>query len=122
MACCLALPALSGTPALAQEEEEALSIHVTRVVVPNTRAKLVQKGVRVKATCSIDCVIVVKVRVPQSVANELGLGSRVIGSGAAGAKADQPRWVRARIGRGAGQALESFEGGGRLEVRIKALP
>jgi hypothetical protein len=121
LAACVAVPATSGIPAAAQEGE-VLTINVARVVVPNTRAKLLDKGVLVKAKCNLDCVIVVKVRVPQSVAKELGLKSRVIGSGAAGAKADQLRWVRARINKGAGEALEDFGGGGRLDIRIKALP
>ncbi len=120
----LALPALLGPAALAQEGEpaEPLTIDVARYVIPNTRAKLVQKGVRVKAKCNLDCVIVVKIKLPANVAKQVGVRNRVIGSGAAGAKADQFRWVRARINKGAGDLLEDFEGGGRLEVRIRALP
>ena len=111
-------------PAGAQEEEpvEPLTIDVARYVIPNTRAKLVEKGVLVKAKCNLDCVIVVKVRLPKDVAREVGVKNRVIGSGAAGAKANQFRWVRARISKGAGRLLEDFEGAGRLEVRIRALP
>jgi hypothetical protein len=95
---------------------------VARYVIPNTRAKLIDKGVRVEARCNQDCVIVVKVKLPKNVARQIGVRNRVIGSGAAGAKADRFRWVRARINRRAGKLLEDFEGGGRLEVRIRALP
>lgn len=119
---CLAVPALGGAPAMAEEVEGPLTVDVKRIVIPDTRQKLVAKGIRVKASCSQDCVLVVKVRLPKDVANEVGVENRVIGSGAAGAKADRPRWVRARIKRGAGQLLQDFEGSGRLEVRIRALP
>jgi hypothetical protein len=78
--------------------------------------------VRVEARCNQDCVIVVKVKLPKNVARQIGVRNRVIGSGAAGAKADRFRWVRARINRRAGKLLEEFEGGGRLEVRFSALP
>jgi hypothetical protein len=120
----LALPALLVPAAIAQEEEpaEPLTIDVARYVIPNTRAKLIDKGVLVKAKCNLDCVIVVKVRLPKAVAREVGVRNRVIGSGAAGAKADEFRWVRARINKGAGELLEAFDGGGRLEIRIRALP
>jgi hypothetical protein len=122
----MAAAGLAVQPAVAQEAEpptaEPLEIEVARYVIPKTRAKLIEKGVRVKARCNADCVIVVKVKLPQNVARELGLSNRVIGSGAAGAKADRYRWVRARINKGAGKLLEDFQGGGRLEVRIRALP
>jgi hypothetical protein len=121
-----AVLACGVVPALAQEvdppAEEPLEIDVARYVIPNTRAKLVDKGVRVKAKCNLDCVIVVKVKLPPDVAKDVGVSNRIIGSGAAGAKAGQFRWVRARINKGAGDLLEDFEGGGRLEVRIRALP
>jgi hypothetical protein len=122
---CVAATALVAAPAGAQEEEpppEPLTIDVARYVVPKTRAKLIDKGVQVKARCNLDCVIVVKVKLPADVAKEVGVENRVIGSGAAGAKANQFRWVRARINKGAGDLLEDFEGGGRLEIRIRALP
>jgi hypothetical protein len=125
LAACLALPALGGAVAMAQEgdvEEEPLTIDVKRIVVPDTRQKLAQKGVRVKASCSQDCVLVVKIKLPQRIADQLGLDNRVIGSGAAGAKANTPRWVRARLNRGAGKLLEDYDGGGNLEIRVRGLP
>lgn len=118
---CLALSALGGALARAQTEEP-LTIDVKRVLIPDTRRELVQKGVRVKASCNLDCVIVVKIKLPKDVAAEVGVSNRVIGSGAAGAKAHQARWVRASINKGAGKLLEDFQGSGRLEVRIRALP
>jgi hypothetical protein len=121
LAACLASPILGSAPALAQDEGP-LTLDVKRVVIPDTRQKLASKGVRVRASCSRACVLVVKIKLPKDVARELGLGNRVIGSGAAGAKADRPRWVRARLNRGAGRALSDFGGSGRLEVRIRALP
>lgn len=117
---CLAASAVA-VPAIAQDAEP-LTVEVKKVIVPNTQAKLTQKGVLVKARCNADCVLVVKVRVPQRVANDVGLDSRVIGTGAAGAKANRYRWVRATINKGAGRALADFNGGGRLDIRIKALP
>lgn len=121
-----ALGALLATPLLGglagAQEAEQLTLDVKRIVVPDTRKKLTNKGVRVKAGCNLDCVLVVKVKLPKDVAQEVGVKNRVIGSGAAGAKANRPRWVRAGINKGAGRLLEDFQGSGRLEVRIKALP
>ena len=120
----LAAISFPGAPAGAQEEEaqEPLTIFVARYVIPNTRAKLVEKGVLVKAKCNLDCVIVVKVKLPKGVARKVGVRNRVIGSAAAGAKADQFRWVRAHINKRPGKLLEDFDGGGRLEIRTRALP
>ena len=128
LAASVAATSLAVAPAPAQEVEpeppaaEPLAIDVARFVIPDTRAKLIDKGVRVKARCNADCVIVVKIKLPKKVARKVGVRNRVIGSGAAGAKANQYRWVRARINKGAGDLLEDFDGGGRLEIRIKALP
>ena len=121
---CVAATSLAVPPAVAQDEEpvEPLTIDVARYVIPNTRAKLVKKGVLVKARCNLDCVIVVKVKLPKGVARKVGVRNRVIGSAAAGAKADQFRWVRVRINKRPGKLLEDYEGNGRLEIRIRALP
>jgi hypothetical protein len=104
------------------QKEEPLTVDVKRIVLPDTRQKLVQKGVRVKASCSQVCVLVVKVKLPQGIAKKLGPDNSVIGSGATGAKANAPRWVRARLKRGAGWLLEDFKGGGRLGIGVRALP
>lgn len=122
LAICMLAPAIGAAGAFAQQEAEPLTIDVQRVLVPDTRQKLIEKGVLVKASCSLDCVLVVKVKVPEGIARQLGLGNRVIGSGAAGAKRDRPRWIRARLTRRAGEALEDFKGGGRLNIRVRALP
>jgi hypothetical protein len=121
LAACIAASAPASGPAHAQTEE-ALIVDVKRVVVPDTRAELVTKGVRVKASCSADCVLVVKLKLSEATARRLGLSNRVIGSGAAGAKADRPRWVTARVDRRPGSLLADCGCGGRLGVRIRALP
>ena len=124
LAACVTATSLVAVPAVAQEEEpvEPLTLDVARYIVPNTRAKLIERGVFVKAKCNVDCVIVVKLQLPKDVANELGIKRRTIGSGAAGAKADQYRWIRARVSKLAAKRLADFEGDGRLEIRIRALP
>lgn len=116
------VPALGAGLAVAQEEQQQLKLDLMRLVVPETREKLVRKGVLIKASCSQDCVLVVKVMLPTRIVKQLGLKKRVIGSGAAGAKANIPRWVRAHLHRGAGRLLEDYEGGGRLQVRVRGLP
>ncbi|MBM3666198.1 MAG: hypothetical protein FJW90_01730 [Actinobacteria bacterium] len=106
----------------AQAQDGAPVVEVKKVVVPNTWAKLASRGVRVKASCSLDCVLVVKVRVSKRVASRLGLASRLIGSGAAGAKADRARWVVVPVNRKAGERLRQYQGPGRLQIKITALP
>lgn len=121
------LAPLGAVPALAQEEQPPPTptvpeLDVQRVYIPETREKLAKQGVRVKASCSLDCVIVVKVRISRDVARELGLRGTLVASGAAGAKAGQPRWVVAPMTRRARRALlEQPSAGGRLDVRIRAL-
>jgi hypothetical protein len=125
LAACVTATSLVAVPAVAQDEEpppEPLTLDVARYVVPNTRAKLIERGVLVKARCNVDCVIVVKLRLPRDVADELGIKRRTIGAGAAGAKANQYRWVRARVSKAAARLLADYEGDGRLEIRIRALP
>ena len=101
-----ALTAPGAASAQAQEEAPPLTVGVESFHVPATIDKLVNRGVRVTAFCNVDCVLVVKVRLPAGVAAKLGLNKPVIGVGVG------------RCGRrGAEGGLRQGEGGGGAPAR-----
>jgi hypothetical protein len=97
-------------------------IDVQRVIVPSTRGKLVSRGVTVQASCTPDCLLVLRVSVPKGAARRMGLKGRVIGSAIAAAASGVPAFIRAPVRRGARGPLLEFEGSARLQVRVTALP
>jgi hypothetical protein len=116
------LLAATAAPAQAQEESPPLTVEVESIHVPATIGKLVSKGVRVNASCSADCIIVVKVSLPPSVASKLGLSKTVIGTGVTDATANEVKTIRAKVRAGAGRRLEDYNGSKNLRVRVQALP
>jgi hypothetical protein len=112
-----------AAPARAQEEAPPpLTVDVESIHVPASLGKLVSTGVRVTASCSADCILVVKVRLPASVAAKLGLNKTVIGTGVGDATAGELRTVRAKISQRAADSLRGYHGSKGLQVRVTALP
>lgn len=99
-----------------------LRVEVDRVVVPNRLDAVLARGISVKATCSIDCLLTVKVGVDPATASKLDFRNSVLGTASTSAQAGQPRWVRVRLRSRARAALNSYAGGGRFRVEVGALP
>jgi hypothetical protein len=113
---------LVSAPAAMAQEQGPIALDVQQVKIPATRAKLVRKGVQVRATCTPDCLLVVKLVLPKPVARKLGLKKRVIGSAIAVGASGQPVSARARIRRGVRGALLRYRGDARMRIRIRAVP
>jgi hypothetical protein len=96
------------------------AINVQRYVVPRSIEKLRRQGVRVKASCVLDCRIVVTVRVTKSVAKRLRLKKPVVARGSARAAAGRTVTVRARLTKPARRAFRTYSGGGRLQINVRA--
>lgn len=116
---------IGSVPVAAQEEEPPpeppLTVSVESVLVPATVGKLVSRGVRVTASCNLDCVIVVKVRLPAGVAARLG-SKTTIGFTAIDAVKDQVVTTWATIRPGPAKKLRTYTGSKGLKVDVRALP
>jgi hypothetical protein len=94
---------------------------VHRVVVPQSVGALIRRGIRVLASCSIRCKLIVNVDVGSGVANQLGLIKTRIARGTASTAAGKRRWVTARLTSAAATALRTYGGGGRLHIGVRAI-
>jgi hypothetical protein len=97
-------------------------VDVQQVLIPQTRGKLVRRGVTVQASCTPDCLLALKVSLPKGVARKMGLRSREIGSAIVAGTSGVPVFLRAPIKRKARLPLLDFEGSARLQVNVTALP
>lgn len=95
-------------------------LQVHKIVVPKTIGGLIRRGVRVLASCDVRCKLGVKVKVSGAVRNRLGLAKSLVARGSAGAAANKRRWVTARLTGSAARAFNTFGGGGRLHIRVRA--
>jgi hypothetical protein len=108
--------------ASAQTSGEPIVLNVREVKVPNKRGTVLQRGIFVQASCRPECVLVVKVRVPASVARRMGLSNRMVGSAVGFSTLDAVATFRVGVRRGARDAIARYRGGGSFEVRVTALP
>ena len=98
-----------------------VGLQVHRVVVPKTAAAMARRGIRVLASCTELCKLVVSVELSDGVANRLGLARTRIAKGNSSAAANKRRWVVARLTPAAAEALRTYDGGGRLQIRVRAV-
>lgn len=108
---------VSAGPAAAQTSDPIV-VTVYDVHTPPTLAKLRANGIRVKASCSRDCLLQVAVKLTPEKASELGLSNRSIGFGARFAASGRHVLVRARIKPKAMRALERNQGG-EFKIGVK---
>lgn len=108
---------VSAGPAAAQTGDPIV-VEVYDVHVPPTLNKLRANGIRVKASCSRDCLLQVAVKLTPGMAADLGLNKRSIGFGARFAAGNRRVSVRARIRPKAMKALERNQGG-RFKIGVK---
>jgi uncharacterized delta-60 repeat protein len=98
-----------------------VGLQIHKVVVPKTAEALINRGVRVLASCAVRCKLIVNVDVGDGVAHRLGLTRTRIARGNASTAANKRRWVVARLTPAAAEALRTYGGGGRLQIRVRAV-
>jgi hypothetical protein len=98
-----------------------VGLRIHRVVVPKSAAALINRGVRVLASCATRCKLSVSVGVGAGIANALGLRTTMIARGTASTAANKRRWVVARLTPAAAEALRTYGGGGRLQISVRAV-
>jgi hypothetical protein len=114
--------AATATAQTAGEPAGQPTVDVQQVLVPQTRGKLIRKGVLVQASCTPSCVLLVKLSVSPGTAAKLGLGGEQVGSGAAATSGDGvPTFIRVRLKRSVREALASSHGSANLQVKVTAL-
>jgi uncharacterized delta-60 repeat protein len=98
----------------------AKGVTIHKISVPKSAGKLIRRGVRVLASCPADCTIVVDVTVNSRVAARMHLKSLRFAHGSATAKARQKKWVIAPLTASAANAVSTYGGGGRLQIRVRS--
>jgi hypothetical protein len=93
---------------------------VHRVFVPKRLGKLFRKGIRVLASCSVNCQIFLEVRLSDETAAQLGVPNVVLARGTRVAAAGQKRWIVAKFKRRARRLL-AFAGGGSFEIDVRGV-
>jgi uncharacterized delta-60 repeat protein len=95
-------------------------VKLHKLIVPSSRAKLMRRGVRARATCAVDCRLVLEVTVKPRLAAAMGLPGGVMARSSAPAKAGRARWITAYLTPRARRALASYSGSGKLHARVIA--
>jgi hypothetical protein len=124
VAACALLTA-PGASAQAPGEPEAPAgpvVDVLQVLVPATQNKLLERGVKVQASCTPDCLLVVKLSVSDKAAASVGLSNPVVGTGVAAGPDGVPVWIRTRITKKAREAFSALPADTNLRVRVTAQP
>jgi hypothetical protein len=111
-------PGGDGSGAAGEVAASGRGIDVRSVQVPNSLRKLFARGVKVEASCELDCRIVVELHVSKAVARRMLLGSTLVGVGTAMATGGQLTTVVAKISKSARRAVRTFAGRGRLKIRV----
>jgi hypothetical protein len=93
-------------------------VEVHRLRIPKSRRLLLSEGVRVLASCELDCRIVLELHVGRRTAAQMGLSGTIIGRGEAVAAAGQRRWVLAKVNKTARAGVRRFSGAGKLKIKV----
>ena len=105
-------------PPIIKPGEQRLRVH--RLLVPKSAGAMIRKGIRVLASCELDCKIILDVTVRRSTANKLRLKGLQFAGGSGIAAAGEQRWVIAPLTSSAKRSLRTYGGGGRLRVKVQA--
>jgi hypothetical protein len=113
-----------AAPAWAQEEQQQQDpeVFVDDIHVPSSPGKLVEPGIRVSAGCYANCLLLVEVKLPRSVADKLGLRKTQIAQAVGDVQAGQATTLFAHVKRGVAERLRAYTGNKRLRIEIKAFP
>jgi uncharacterized delta-60 repeat protein len=109
-------PPSSGTDGEVGASDRGIDVKSVRV--PKSLKKLFARGVKVEASCELDCRVVVELHVSQAVARRMLLSSTLVGGGAATASPGELTTIIAKIKRSARRAVKAFAGRARLKIRV----
>ena len=113
---------LGAAPAAVAQTAGAPAVDVESINIPSSAGKLFRPGVRITASCSANCLLVAKLRLPRSVAGRLGLTKPLIAIGITEALANEVRTFHARVRRRVAERLREYDGSKRMRIEVEALP
>ncbi len=111
----------SAAPAQGQEEQP-VEVNVESIHVPASTGKLVRPGIRVIAGCNLNCLLLVEVRLPASVAGRLGLRKTQIAEAVGDSQAGEATTMYARVKPTVAERLGGYTGRKGLKVDVQSFP
>lgn len=101
-----------------------LKVTVLKTGTPSTTAGLVRRGVRVLVRCSQACDARVNLRVSRSTADQLGIGTAIVGISRVRSHGERPFVIFAQLNSWAARALKRSKPGSppRIESPVQATP